>query len=191
MRMFGRPRGLLGRLGGVIMARANRVAAAEVVELLDVRPNDKVLEVGFGPGVGVRLLSEHAKSRYIAGIDPSKEMVAQAAARNAKAVAGGRVDLRYGSVNTLPFSDATFDKVIAINSMQVWPNATEGLREVRRILKLGGKLALGFTIHSGQSSHGITQLLTAAGFTNPQLVERKGFFCALASNPLAHSDEPS
>jgi hypothetical protein len=75
--------------------------------------------------------------------------------------------------------------------MQVWPNATAGLHEVRRVLKLGGKLALGFTIHSGQSSRGITQLLTAAGFTNPQLVERKEFFCALASNPLAHLDEPS
>jgi 16S rRNA A1518/A1519 N6-dimethyltransferase RsmA/KsgA/DIM1 with predicted DNA glycosylase/AP lyase activity len=51
MRMFGRPKGVLGRLGGVIMARVNRDAAAQVIEVLDVRPDDKVLEVGFGPGV--------------------------------------------------------------------------------------------------------------------------------------------
>ena len=43
------PKGILGRLGGMIMARANRDAAAQVIELLDVRPDDKVLEVGFGP----------------------------------------------------------------------------------------------------------------------------------------------
>jgi hypothetical protein len=47
MRMFGRPKGVLGRLGGVIMARVNRDAAAQVIEVLDVRPDDKVLEVGF------------------------------------------------------------------------------------------------------------------------------------------------
>jgi hypothetical protein len=48
MRMFGRPTDVLGRLGGVIMARVNRDAAAQDIGLLDVRPDDKVLEVGFG-----------------------------------------------------------------------------------------------------------------------------------------------
>src|SRR5258708_38863425 len=51
MRMFGRPKGALGRLGGVIMARVNRDAAAQVIEVVDVRPDDKVLEVGVRPGV--------------------------------------------------------------------------------------------------------------------------------------------
>jgi hypothetical protein len=46
--MFGRPKGILGRLGGVIMARVNRDAAAQIIELLDMRPGDKVLEIGFG-----------------------------------------------------------------------------------------------------------------------------------------------
>lgn len=56
MRTFGRRKGVLGRLGGVIMARVNRDAAAQVIELLDVRPDDRVLEVGFGPGVAIQLL---------------------------------------------------------------------------------------------------------------------------------------
>jgi hypothetical protein len=56
MRMFGRPKGIVGRLGGMIMARVNRDAAAQVIELLDVRSDDKVLEVGFGPGVAIQLL---------------------------------------------------------------------------------------------------------------------------------------
>ena len=40
------------------MARVNRDAAAQVIELLNVRPDDKVLEVGFGPGVAIQLLAE-------------------------------------------------------------------------------------------------------------------------------------
>ncbi len=41
MRMFGRPKGILGRLGGRIMARVNRDAAAQLIELLNPRPENK------------------------------------------------------------------------------------------------------------------------------------------------------
>ena len=183
MRMFGRPKGVLGRLGGVIMARTNRTAANLVIDLLDVQPGDKVLEVGFGPGVGIQLLAQRASAGRLAGVDPSHEMVKQAAARNAETVSAGRVDLRQGSVQTLPFPDQTFDKAMAINSMQVWPDVGAGLREMRRVLKPGGKLALGFTTHSGQARNGVTESLTTAGFANAQIVESKDLFCAIASRP--------
>ena len=61
-------------------------------------------------------------------------MVEQATARNVKAIESGRVDLRHGSVECLPFEDNT-DKALAINSMQVWPDAVAGLQEMRRVLK--------------------------------------------------------
>jgi ubiquinone/menaquinone biosynthesis C-methylase UbiE len=121
------------------MARMNRTCAAWVIDLLQVRPGDKVLEVGFGPGVGIQLLTSSASAGYVAGVDPSKEMVAQATTRNKKAIENGRVGLRHGSVASLPFTDNTFDKALAINSMQVWPDAVAGLREVRRVIKPGAK----------------------------------------------------
>jgi SAM-dependent methyltransferase len=98
LRAFGRPKGVLRKLGGVIMARTNRAIAARVVELLNIRPSDRVLEVGFGPGVGIQLLAEKATSGEVAGIDCSEEMVEQATARNAAAVECGRVELQLGSV---------------------------------------------------------------------------------------------
>src|SRR5687767_665560 len=98
MRAFGRPMGILGRLGGIIMARTNQWMAQRTIELLDVQPSDRVLEVGFGPGVGIELLACTAASGWIAGIDPSQEMVAQATARNAAGIGTGRVELRRGSV---------------------------------------------------------------------------------------------
>jgi ubiquinone/menaquinone biosynthesis C-methylase UbiE len=75
VRMFGRPKGVLGRLGGAIMARVNRDAAAQVIEVLDVRPDDKVLEVGFGPGVAVQLLLRRVPAGSVSGVDLSQEMV--------------------------------------------------------------------------------------------------------------------
>ena len=123
MRMFGRPQGVLGRLGGVIMARMNADCGAWVSDLLKVGPNDCVLEMGFGPGVVIQRLSQLAAAGHVAGIDPSREMVEQARARNAPALQGGHVDLRHASVESLPFDNNCFDKALAINSMQVWPDA--------------------------------------------------------------------
>ena len=180
MRAFGRPTGILGRLGGVIMARTNRKFAAWLIDLLDIRPNDRILEVGFGPGVGIQLLAGVASAGYVAGVDYSKEMVEQATARNVKAIQNGRVDLRHGSVESLLFEDDTFDKALAINSMQVWPDAVAGLREMRRVIKAGGRIALGFTVYSGQPKNGLTEMLTVAAFTEAHVVETEGGFAALA-----------
>jgi ubiquinone/menaquinone biosynthesis C-methylase UbiE len=183
MRMFGRPEGVLGRLGGIILARTNRSFAQELVTFLDIGASEKVLEVGFGPGVGIELLSKAAHAGRVAGVDPSAEMVKQATARNAAAIRAGSVDLRQGTVERMPFQDDTFDTVIAINSMQVWPDATAGLREIRRVLAVGGRVAPGFTPNSGQPRAGVTEMLAAAGFAEAHLVELDRGFCALARNP--------
>jgi hypothetical protein len=88
MRMFGRPEGVLGRLGGVIMARMNRDAATQIIEMLDIRPDDKVLEVGFGPGVAIQLVLDRVPAGSVAGIDYSQEMVRQAVTLPLCATAG-------------------------------------------------------------------------------------------------------
>ena len=183
MRMFGRPTGMLGKLGGIIMARVNAPFARGVIRLLDVQPRDKVLEIGFGPGVGIQLLAKSAPEGRVEGVDSSREMVEQATARNAEAIERGVVDLRHGSVEKLPFEDSTFDAVVAINSMQVWPDAVAGLREMRRVMTPGGSIALGFTSYSGQSKNGLPEMLTAAGFTEAHVVEAEAGFCALAITP--------
>jgi ubiquinone/menaquinone biosynthesis C-methylase UbiE len=142
-----------------------------------------VLEVGFGPGTVIRWLS--ALAAHVAGVDASREMVAQAKARNGIAVKNGRVELRHASVEDLPFAGDTFHKAMAINSMQIWPDAIVGLREMRRVLKSGGTIALGFTPYSGQPNKGLTEKLSAAGFVRPLVVVKDENFCALASEALS------
>ena len=180
LRMFGRPRGLFGRLGGVIMARANRRHAVWAVGLMEIQPDDRVLEVGSGPGVAVELLAQQACS--VTGIDPSWEMLRQANRRNRAAVRQGRVQLRQASAEKLPLVDAVFDKALAINSLQVWPDATAGLRELSRVLKPGGQVALAFTTHSGQSRQGLPELIAAAGFRGCRIIAGDQSFCVLAVN---------
>src|SRR5215470_9478064 len=89
MRMFGRPQGVLGRLGGIIMSRTNQQCAAWVIDLLNIESHERVLEVGFGPGVGMQLLARAASAGYVAGVDVSEEMVEHATARNMQAIESG------------------------------------------------------------------------------------------------------
>ena len=163
------------------MARMNVDAGKWACDLLEVRPTDCVLEVGFGPGVIIQHLSTLAPAGHVTGVDPSLEMVEQARVRNASAVETGRVDLRHGSVASMPFDDNSFDKALAINSMQVWPDALAGSQEIWRVIKPGGRIALCFTPYSGYSAEGLPQICNAAGFNEMRVVESGKGFCALAT----------
>jgi SAM-dependent methyltransferase len=72
---FGRPTGLGGRAAGYLMAHrpSNRSRNFWVLSLLDVRRGDRVLEIGFGPGLAVRELSRIAVDGYVCGIDHSAD----------------------------------------------------------------------------------------------------------------------
>jgi SAM-dependent methyltransferase len=63
----------------------------------------------------IEQISKLTPDGYVAGVDRSQEMVQQALARNATAARSGRVDLRYGSVEKLPFDDNRFDKTVTVS----------------------------------------------------------------------------
>src|SRR3954463_16552251 len=80
---FGHPRGLLGRLGGLIMSRGNAEQERRAVTLAAVRPGDTVLVVGSGPGVGLAEAARLAGPRgRVIGVDPSTTMREMAARRS-------------------------------------------------------------------------------------------------------------
>jgi ubiquinone/menaquinone biosynthesis C-methylase UbiE len=142
---FGRPSGFWGSVAGSIMAHraSNRERARWTVELLQIRPEDRVLEVGFGPGVAIEHASRAAHRGSVVGVDHSEVMVEQATRRNARAIAEGRVELRLAAVEKLPELEAPpFDKIFAINSVGFWPDPVVQLEHLRELLVRGGTLAL-------------------------------------------------
>jgi ubiquinone/menaquinone biosynthesis C-methylase UbiE len=139
---FRKPGRLLGRLVGSFMARGNEYEAGWTVSLLNIQPNEHILEIGFGPGVAIQHASQKAVNGLVAGIDFSATMVQVAAKRNAAGLKAGRVDLRQGEVSSPPFPDEGFDKAYTIHCIYFWAKPLDDLRELRRVLKAGGLLAV-------------------------------------------------
>src|SRR5688500_9233403 len=90
---FRRPVGPFGRLLGHVMALQHKSLTRWTIDLMKVQPADRVLDVGCGGGMAVKLLAQSANQGFVAGLDYSQDMVAQAARRNAKAIARGQVHI--------------------------------------------------------------------------------------------------
>jgi SAM-dependent methyltransferase len=141
---FHRPHGIGGRAAGWVMAHrgSNRERNVWAAGLLDVQPEDRVLEIGFGPGIAVEAMAARATRGHVVGIDHSEVMVRQASRRNAAAVRAGRVELRLGTAEDLSAFDTPFDKILAVNSLMFWDDPAARLQELHDRLRPGGQIAI-------------------------------------------------
>lgn len=141
---FKRPRGVLGRLAGWIMAHreSNLLRNEWVVSLLDVKPEHHVLELGCGPGIALGRAVELATRGRVVGIDHSELMVRTAAARNAQAVARGLLEVVHGTAGSVEHLGQRFDRAYAVNVVQFWDSPVDTLRAVRRVMVPDGVIAI-------------------------------------------------
>ncbi len=96
-------------------------------------------------------------------------MIRQARRRNRAAIRAGRVRLVHAPVESLSISDGLFDAALAVNTVGRWPDPTARLRELARLLRPGGRIAVvsqprcpGAT--SAAAANELAALLTEAGF---------------------------
>jgi SAM-dependent methyltransferase len=171
---FGRPTGFWGNIAGKIMAStpSNKERIRWTISLLDTKPDDRVLEIGFGPGFAIELMSKIVSEGFIAGIDHSEVMVRQAGKRNARGIRDGRVVLRLGSVSNLPKFDEPFDKIFTINSIHFWTEPISSLEELRKLLKPGGLIAVTLQPRSRSATDATTEEIGKEIAMN---LERAGF----------------
>ncbi|MGK8490833.1 class I SAM-dependent methyltransferase [Nocardia asiatica] len=198
VRQARRPRGVVGWMNGWMFALrpSNRQRNIWTVSLLEVQPTDRILEVGFGPGVAIAEFARRATEGHVFGVDHSRAMVRHAARRNSVAIRAGRVRLTHASVEQLPSFGDPLDAILAVNSVGFWPEPVERLRELRRLLRPAGRIALvsqprcpgatrDTTVRAAQE---LQDMLIDAGFTHLR-VETLDLdppaACVLATNPTS------
>jgi len=171
---FGRPEGILGGIAGMIMSsrKSNIERIDWALSILDIRPDSRVLETGFGPGVAIERMNVVVSRGFICGIDHSGVMVRQAAKRNRTAVESGRVRLIQGPVSGMPDFDEPFDRVLDINSFQFWDDPVSDLGKIKRVMKKGGMIAL---VHQPRKPGATDEDTEAAGRDFSRILEEAGF----------------
>jgi SAM-dependent methyltransferase len=145
------------------------------VERLDLRPADRVLEVGCGHGVAATAALERLTDGRYVGLDRSPKMVDAAVQRNAAAVADGRARFVVGEVPDVDLGDAGggFDRILAARVAAM--SRPPALAFAARHLRPGGRLAL--VVDSPGESHTRTAVaalvaaLPPAGFAPPTVHE--------------------
>lgn len=132
--------GWRGRVVAPIMARQNRAAEAEAIDVLAPAAGAAVLAIGTGPGVGLALLTERAPDLRLAGVDPSAVMVAAARRRLRRSPSGAAADVVQARADALPWPSGTFDGVLSVNTVQLWSPLDVSLMEVARVMKPNAQL---------------------------------------------------
>ena len=145
---------VLGRLLNVLNSAHNQL----VLEQLAINSADRVLEVGFGGGALLERIVQLVPDGSVAGVEISEEMISNARLRFRAQIGAGRLELRYGKVELLPYPDSSFDKACSVNTIYFWPDLDVALREFSRVICPGGMLVLGFTSNDYLRRFGLDQL---------------------------------
>lgn len=137
---FGVPRGPIGWLGARIMRKSNPTFYRAVAAELELQSDDELLDVGCG-SAGM-LVEPAAELPFVAGLDASEIQLGMARERLAERIAAGTAEIVGGDATALPWDDERFSVVTSINAIKFFPDPLAALREMHRVLRPGGRLAV-------------------------------------------------
>jgi len=148
----GVPRGPLGWVSARVMPLAHGPVYPLVAGVLDLEPDDDLLEVACGAGV---FLEKHASHvGQIAGLDLSDIQLALARRRLADRIDAGTAQIVKGDAVALPWEDDRFSAVACMGSLDFFPEPQKALCEMHRVLRPGGRavLSIGSKIDDARES---------------------------------------
>jgi SAM-dependent methyltransferase len=171
---------------------------------LPIQASFSILDVGCGGGRTVQKLAARAPAGVVHGVDYSPASVDVARRLNAALIEAGRMQIQQASVSTLPFNPATFDVVTAVETHYYWPDLTNDLREILRVLKPGGRLMIIAETYRDSTFGAVAapvmkllrarymtlqqhrDLFAAAGYSEVEVFDqpRKGWMCITGRRPV-------
>ena len=186
-RQLRKPSGFFGRLVAKMMDNRNRRFYEKIINDLDLKSDDKIFEIGYGPGLGISLIANRISDCTIGGIDFSELMHKQATQRNQKFVDKGIVNLKFGNFLTSNI-ETTYDKVFCVNVIYFWSDLNVAFSKIFRMLNTGGRFCIfmnhkkdleglsfakDFNIYSIEK---VESALKAVGFASVDFVLDEGYF---------------
>lgn len=142
------------------MSLGRGAAARALAEIAGVSAEDRLVDVGCGPGAAVREAARHGATAT--GIDPSAVSLALARRISARTSFGnGRISFRQGRAEALPLPDASATVVWSLSSVHHWQDPAAGFAEIYRVLAPGGRLVIAERLvrpgGRGLAAHGLSR----------------------------------
>ncbi|MGH9318922.1 MAG: class I SAM-dependent methyltransferase [Vicinamibacteria bacterium] len=114
--------------------------ADDLIDIAELRPGERVLDVACGTGIVARLASQRVGATgTVAGLDVNPGMLAVARSTTPPGIA---IDWHEASAEAMPLPDASFNAVLCQMGLQFVPDKHAALSETRRVLVPGGRLVL-------------------------------------------------
>lgn len=128
--------------GNGVMALTEKIASrfTWALELLDIQPDDRILEIGCGHGVVVSAIGDMLDQGKVTGIDRSYDMVELARQKNHGHLKSGKAVIQPVSLDRADFGDQRFDRIFAINVSLFEQQADRGLDIIKATLVPAGRL---------------------------------------------------
>ena len=171
------PHGISGRLIGRMWITETAAVNDAAIELLAPSGGEHILEIGFGPGRALGLIS--SRGATATGIDVSEAMVTLAGKRNRDLIQTGALRLSISDGATIPLPDDSVDAVVSVHNVYFWAEPHTTIEEIARVLRPGGRVLLVFrgrehplpgrldpTIYRSVTTNDVVTWLLNAGFTN-------------------------
>ncbi len=142
-----KPSGLYGRLRmSKIFDKGNLEMNSFAKQLLDIKKDDNILEIGCGTGMLLNEISKELETGTIDGIDFSKTMTSIATKKNKKNIRTGKVNIYNADFDKFAINENYYDKIFSINTIYFWENPDFSISKIFGLLKPNGTLILGFHI---------------------------------------------
>ncbi len=186
---FRKPTGLFGIWSSNVMIKNNKSKYNKLIEDLNLKPHDKLLEIGYGPGTGIHSIAEMCPTCTIHGIDLSPLMYKRASKYNKAFIDKGNMLLNHGDFLKMPIADNDYDKIFCLNVVYFWDELREPFEKVLSLLKKGGSFHIYMadrntlmekkapdSVFNKYSIEQVAEALKSAGFEDVEHYSEKGHY---------------
>ncbi len=128
-----KPQGIAGAEMLERMSESHRPVTDWALSYLEVKGNERVLDIGCGGGAALKKMSSKIMTGTLTGVDYSEVSVEVSRKNNIEDIDSGKMKIVHASVDSLPFKNNSFDIIYTIESFYFWRDPAENLKEVRRV----------------------------------------------------------